>query len=228
MPRADGDLTRTRLLEAAGELFARAGYAATANKAICALAGADLAAINYHFGGRDGLYRAVLLEGYNQLIDLASLQDICTRKDAAADKLRAILGLVVDRLIEQRSWHGRVFAREILAPSAHMAELVRDGILPRFRLLSGVLSELTGIAPEHPALLRCVANVMAPCLMLLVIDRQVPTPFQALLTQPAEVLKDHLTRFALAGLKAVARHEASAQPVTGRRKALRVAKPRSA
>ena len=36
--RSDGEATRTRILEAAGELFATTGYAETPNKAIAALA----------------------------------------------------------------------------------------------------------------------------------------------------------------------------------------------
>ncbi|MEG6992327.1 helix-turn-helix domain-containing protein, partial [Pseudomonas aeruginosa] len=48
-PRSDGESTRARILEVAGRLFAQHGYANTASKAICEEAGADLAAINYHF-----------------------------------------------------------------------------------------------------------------------------------------------------------------------------------
>ena len=60
--RSDGEATRTRILEAAGELFATTGYAETSNKAIAAHAQVDLASINYHFGNRSDLYQAVLTE----------------------------------------------------------------------------------------------------------------------------------------------------------------------
>ena len=52
--RADGELTRTRILETAGQLFAAHGFAATPSKAIAAQAEVDLASINYHFGSRNG------------------------------------------------------------------------------------------------------------------------------------------------------------------------------
>lgn len=202
-PRTDGDVTRARLLEAAGLLFAKRGYAGAASKAICEAAGTDLAAINYHFGGRDGLYSAVLLEGYSQLIDLPALEEIRARDCAAEDKLSAAIGLIVDRVKDNKGWHGRVFAREILAPSVHLAELVKQGVTPRFQLLGEIVAEITGLSRSDPALLRCVASVIGPCLMLLVLDRETPNPFSALLEQPANQLKDHLSRFALAGLQAV-------------------------
>jgi len=52
--------TRQRLLDAAAELFAVNGFAATSVREICARAEANVAAINYHFGGKDQLLAEVL------------------------------------------------------------------------------------------------------------------------------------------------------------------------
>lgn len=53
--RSDGDATKAKILDAAGNLIAQHGFAQTSNKAIAQAAEVDLAAINYHFNGRDGL-----------------------------------------------------------------------------------------------------------------------------------------------------------------------------
>jgi hypothetical protein len=74
--------------------------------------------------------------------------------------------------------------------------------MPRFKLMSDILSEVTGFSAQDPALLRCVLSVIAPMLMMLVVDRDTPTPFRALMTRPADELKSHLKHFALAGLLA--------------------------
>ena len=58
--RRDLDATREKLIEAAGEVFAEQGYAAATVRDICTLAGANVAAINYHFGDKRGLYAEVL------------------------------------------------------------------------------------------------------------------------------------------------------------------------
>jgi AcrR family transcriptional regulator len=50
--RSDGDITKARILDAAGNLIAQHGFAQTSNKAIAQAANVDLAAINYHFKGR--------------------------------------------------------------------------------------------------------------------------------------------------------------------------------
>ncbi|MGH7929608.1 MAG: TetR family transcriptional regulator, partial [Candidatus Binatia bacterium] len=52
--------TEQRLLEAAGEIFAEYGYRSATVRQICEKAKANIAAINYHFGDKDGLYLAVL------------------------------------------------------------------------------------------------------------------------------------------------------------------------
>ena len=51
------EITRQRILKAAERLFADRGYEETSIRAIVAKARVNQAAINYHFGGKDGLYR---------------------------------------------------------------------------------------------------------------------------------------------------------------------------
>ncbi len=47
--------TRSDLLDAAAELFAAHGYHQTTHAEICERAGANIAAINYHFGDKEHL-----------------------------------------------------------------------------------------------------------------------------------------------------------------------------
>src|ERR1700733_7058269 len=54
------DATRRHLLEAAAEVFAEVGFRAATVRQICERAGANIAAVNYHFGDKEKLYRAGL------------------------------------------------------------------------------------------------------------------------------------------------------------------------
>ena len=58
------DPTKVRLLEAAGEEFAEKGYELARVRSICERAGANLAAVNYHFGDKEQLYLDVLREAH--------------------------------------------------------------------------------------------------------------------------------------------------------------------
>ncbi|HPZ83759.1 MAG TPA: TetR family transcriptional regulator, partial [Thermogutta sp.] len=50
------DDTKSRLLTAAGELFAERGFEGATARQICERAGVNLAAINYHFKSKEQLY----------------------------------------------------------------------------------------------------------------------------------------------------------------------------
>src|ERR1700676_2168363 len=54
------DLTRDKLIEAAGYVFAERGYRAATIREISRRAGANVAAVNYTFGDKMGLYTEVL------------------------------------------------------------------------------------------------------------------------------------------------------------------------
>ena len=53
------DGTAVRILDAAERLFADRGFAAVSMRMITSASGANLAAANYHFGTKEGLYEAV-------------------------------------------------------------------------------------------------------------------------------------------------------------------------
>ena len=50
-----GEATRQRLLDAAERLFAQSGYASVSVRAVTGKARQNVAAVNYHFGSKDGL-----------------------------------------------------------------------------------------------------------------------------------------------------------------------------
>jgi AcrR family transcriptional regulator len=54
-----GEQTMQQLLEAALKLFAEKGFRATSIRDIVTEAGSNVAAVNYHFGSKDNLYREV-------------------------------------------------------------------------------------------------------------------------------------------------------------------------
>lgn len=205
MARSDGDQTRLRLLEAGGELFAASGYAETTGKAIAAQADVDLASINYHFGGRAGLYQAVLVEAHRRLVTLADLQQIAGTDLPATAKFRSVIEALAAGSAEGEAWHTRVLARELLAPSSHVQVLFREEVAPKFAVVKRIISELTGIPEEDPALLRCMLSVAAPCAMLLVVGPNMPGPFGEVLHSQRPALAADLYAFLLGGLQALSR-----------------------
>jgi AcrR family transcriptional regulator len=204
--RTDGQATRARILEAAGELFASAGYAETTGKAVAKRADVSLASINYHFGGRQGLYRAVLVEAHRRIVDLAALRQLEQAELPAADKLGVLIGQLVRQATQRRpGWHLHVLAREFLAPSPHVQALFESELPPKLAIVKKILGEISSIPPDDPALVRCLVSVLAPCSLLLIGARGAPGPLDEVRRMPRDAIADHLHRFALGGLRAVGR-----------------------
>lgn len=92
--------TRQRLLDAAERLFGSRGFAETSLRALTQEAGANLAAVHYHFGSKEALFRAVverLVGSVNRerirLLDELESGDV---EPTLEDVMRAFLGPALD------------------------------------------------------------------------------------------------------------------------------------
>jgi AcrR family transcriptional regulator len=202
-PRDDGQATRQTIIEVAGMLFAEQGYAATSSKQITERAGTNPAAVNYHFGGREQLYIAVIDEVDRRLIGVDVLADLQTSSLSAVDKLARIIETIIGAVSDQTGWPVTLWAREILSPSPLFASMLRDGVAPKLDILTSVVSDITGITDDRTALLQCIVNSLAPCILLASVNRD-STPIRELYQLPAHQLSQNITVFAVAGLRAFA------------------------
>ena len=215
--RSDGQETKRALLDAAGPVFARVGYARATSKEICALAGADAAAVNYHFGGKAALYQAVLVEAHRQLFSVDELRAIALQKGSPKARLESLLRMLMARIQDPsrqgapggQGWGLRVLVHEILAPSEHAPPALRKAVLPKVQIVFGLIADVLGVPPDHPAVQRAVALVMMPCIMLLVVPvplRQIVLPTIA---KDPQAMLDDVLAYVFAGLAALRTRHAS-------------------
>ncbi len=114
------EATRRALLAAGIEVFAEHGYEAASVRDITARAAVNQGGITYHFGGKEGLYRAVLEAvrdrvGATPLLDAAAV-DAHPPDETLRRFLRQMLGPLAQGPADRR--HLRVFAWEQLRPTA--------------------------------------------------------------------------------------------------------------
>ncbi len=209
-PRDERTGTREELLEAAGQVFAEKGFDRATGREICARAGANPAAVNYYFGGMDGLYAAVIETAFGRLLTLEKLASAIAGKHDAKAKLQAVVELAVDLLTGpiSSSWVLRVVGREFVAPSRALEPLIERQGVPKARLLRAIVAGLMELPEEHPAVARGCFTLIAPCAMLLVADRRTlrrVLPGLELKRDNAPALTRHLLHYALAGLAALGR-----------------------
>jgi len=126
------EITRERILKAAERLFAERGYEATSIRAIVAKARVNQAAINYHFAGKDGLYREVLRAAFRALTEhqLAHVEEMkaMSREQALVEFVRHQLQPLIGR--DEFSRHLRIFNWEAVRPTAVFRKLLSEEAAP--------------------------------------------------------------------------------------------------
>lgn len=155
-----GEVTRERLLEVGLQLFAEQGFPKTSVRQIAQAAGANVAAISYHFGNKAGLYRAVYFCGAEP--------KTVTIAEASID-LASIFGHILAPLRsggQARAWV-RLQCREMLEPTGLWQEKVDRGIRPLHGALVALLCERVGLAEPDDGLQALATLVLAPAVHLL-------------------------------------------------------------
>lgn len=126
------EITRERILKAAERLFAERGYDGTSIRAIVAKARVNQAAINYHFEGKDGLYREVLRTAFRAMTeDQVSHGDeikTMSREEALAAFVRRQLRPLTAR--DELSRHLRIFNWETVRPTPVFRKLMSEEATP--------------------------------------------------------------------------------------------------
>lgn len=205
--REDGAATKSQILEAAGAVFAEKGFDRTTGKEIAERAGTNSAAVNYYYGGIDGLYAEVLVAAHHRLVTYDALRALAEAPGDPADKLRMIIRMVVTTVTGPASWPLRVLSREVLSPSPAFAVLREREILPKKRIVTGIIGDILGLPHDHDAVARCALSIVSPFVVMLVGDRAVLGQiFPGLASGPPaiEEIIAHYQRFAFGGLAAVA------------------------
>jgi TetR/AcrR family transcriptional regulator, regulator of cefoperazone and chloramphenicol sensitivity len=207
---ADEMRTRSRLMEVAGRLFAEKGFDRTTSKEICAEAQANVAAINYHFGGIDRLYAEVVREACRRVLPKKHLEEMLTKEAPARQVLKYVLGEKMRTLLggEKSAWAPKVIIQEMAHPTEAVNLLVETELKPTADLMQRVVGDIMRLPPDDASVVRGFLLVISHAPFIyqnrVVVERVRP---QMRMTQQwVEAMIEEEYQFCLAGLLAVARH----------------------
>lgn len=197
--------TRHQLLEAAGGVFATAGFHNATVREICQRAGANLAAVNYHFGDKEGLYAEVLRYAQQKAFEKYPLLPGVGADASPTDKLRAFVRSFLLRIFdsEPTAWFGKMMLREMIEPTGALDSLLEERMRPMADQLRGIVAEILGGSPSDDRTRLCSLSVVSQCVFYHHCRRVVTRMFpeQRLDATAVEPLADHITQFSLAAMK---------------------------
>ncbi len=167
--------TALNLIDVAGPLFASRSFDAVSTREIADKANANLSAISYHFGNKEGLYRAVFQKIVDDLAFVRAnlkifIEENCKKATENPDHLRStvkdIVSFIIGAITDENNpkWRMRLVMREIqekgpcfeLVLNQHI-NIVHDliGRLVRVALGSGV-SEIEVGLKTHSLVSMCL------------------------------------------------------------------------
>jgi len=171
MSRAPAELdhekaTRNRLLSAAGEVFAEHGFKNATIREICKKAGANVAAINYHFGDKKKLYAEVLRFAHACASEKHPADEGLPANAAPEQRLRAFIVSSIRRVFDEGrpAWHGKLTAQEIIEPTAALNYLVQHEIRPRQQQLFAIIQDILGGKAGEATLRHASQSIIGQCI----------------------------------------------------------------
>jgi AcrR family transcriptional regulator len=199
--------TRERLLKAAAQLFADRGFKKVTVRDICRAARANVAAVNYHFGDKTGLYREVLQLAIDTMRATTDAARAAGEGLPPEDRLRQYIKVTMCRTVSGAAapWISRLIHREMTDPTPTFDAIVEQAFRPRVDDLASMVAGILECEPDDPRVSPCVASIHAQWMLF------VPNPIASRLraklqlrTDDAAGLADHITAFSLAGIHALA------------------------
>ncbi len=207
-PAQETSDTQSMILNAAGELFAEKGFHQTTIREICQRAGTNIAAVNYHFRDKQGLYREVMRHWFLVARDRFPIQKAVEEQSSPDQKLYVFIRTFLYRILGTGApaWHGKLMALEMVEPTDVLHDLVELVIRPQYVLLTSIIRSLIGNNASDDQVRRCCLSVIGQCMIYRhgqSVFRMI-TPDAVINEQEILRIAEHVTKVSLAAFSSFA------------------------
>jgi AcrR family transcriptional regulator len=201
------ELTRDKLIEAAGHVFAERGFRAATIREICRRAGANVAAVNYTFGDKMGLYTEVLRHSVRAAGHAAAMSVALDPNLSPEGTIRGVIRARLMSLCQgsRPDWHFRLVMHEFSHPTPAMGRVVDEGMRPIYDRVRKAVGAIIGLPPDHETT-RLSVNSIVGQILFYTFSRPVLARLQPelkLTPNQLDRIADHIADFSFAYLKKV-------------------------
>jgi TetR/AcrR family transcriptional regulator, regulator of cefoperazone and chloramphenicol sensitivity len=201
------ELTRDKLIEAAGQVFAERGYRAATIREICRRAGANVAAVNYTFGGKMSLYTEVLRHSMRAAGQAAAMSAALDSRLSPEGTIRGVIRARLMSLCQgpRPDWHIRLVMHEFSHPTPAMGRVVDEGMRPIYDSVRKAVAAIIGLPLDHETT-RLSVNSIVGQILFYTFSQPVLARLQPelkLTPDQLDRIADHIAEFSLAYLKKV-------------------------
>lgn len=157
----DSEVTRGKIIEAAGQLFAEKGFKAVTVREIVQLADTHLSALNYHFKGKEALYLAVVEEACRAVASTKSDQQALLAMPAE-DALYYYVKGALDEYSEssELNWQYALVSRNSVVPDELSSDLILQHVKVELSFVAQLLGKAINEEPTSDRVLFSVCSLM--------------------------------------------------------------------
>jgi AcrR family transcriptional regulator len=184
-------------------VFAETGYTAATVRQICTKAEVNVAAVNYHFGDKLGLYSEVLKRSAGpaaQLMIRAAMLAAPSPEEALRIFVRGLFEKVYG---DKPQADIKIMTQEMVNPTPAFDDVVEQVMRPQYEELCVIVGRAVGHPPEGHVTRLCVFSLMGQVVFYFhsreVIARLAP---DLKIAKARNQIADHIVAFTIAGLKA--------------------------
>ncbi len=203
-PPADSDGARQRLVEAAAVLFAARGYEVATVRDIVASAGTNLNAVNYYFGGKRGLYQAVMAAEVERAHSFTAALPRAAAGDALELRLEQLVLRLLTFFVTRHSRLPRLAALEVVNPSPLFEQIAPSIHEAESAELRGIVAAALGRSATAESIDDGVRSVYSQCVYFMFMAESLQRSGSPVFANAAAVrrLARQISVFSLGGLQA--------------------------
>lgn len=196
--------TSTRILNAAGPIFATKGFEAATVREICKAADVNLASINYHFGDKESLYLETVRHAHRLRAQQVPHADY-DPKAKPEENLRLFLRTLLSRVlgVNAQAWQSQLMMREVLDPTEACRDMVESFIRPQLNQLQEILRPLLPSGLSRAERTQIAFSIIGQVLFYRFAGKvaELLTANQSRTHYDIAHLEEHILRFSLAALQ---------------------------
>jgi TetR/AcrR family transcriptional regulator, regulator of cefoperazone and chloramphenicol sensitivity len=193
--------TQRKIIEAAGDVFADWGYRHATVRAICDRAGVNIAAVNYHFGGKRNLYLATLKYWRAKAFEKYPFDPEALAACPPENRLEAFVRAILRRVLGEGdgSRFAKLMVWEFVRPTPGLDIMFEETFRPFVHFLYETVRQLFRNPPSETTLLLCCYSIVSQVVYLYVgrhaflriLKKETLSP------EDLEAITKHITRFSL-------------------------------
>ncbi|MBN2033269.1 MAG: CerR family C-terminal domain-containing protein [Deltaproteobacteria bacterium] len=201
--------TPSNLLASASDLFADKGYREATIAEICERAGANIAAVNYHFGDKETLYKEAWRRAFYESVKAHPPDGGVNENAPPEGRLRGRVHALLHRVADENNREFLFVQKELASPTGLLDEVIEEELRPLQEKMEAVIGELLGPRASNMQVRFCAISIVSQCINPAVMRKGHKGKEKAKFGPPriddVTAYADHVVKFSLSGIQAIRR-----------------------